>query len=60
MTNFPADGNNLIVTATLAGLVGGEITWRGLPGNVLEIRTYDSAGTLTDRVFTVAAFDTTP
>jgi hypothetical protein len=61
MTNFPAIGNNLMVTIGLGGIVGGQTTWRGSPTpNALEIRTYDAAGNPQDRAFTVVAFDTTP
>ena len=61
MTNFPADGNNLIINATLGGMVGGEIVWvGGVAPNTIVVRTFDSAGVPADRVFTITAFDTTP
>ena len=61
LTDFPANPDNLIVNATIVGvLLGGQITWHSILGNMIEVSTFDAAGNPADRNFTITAFDTTP
>jgi hypothetical protein len=60
MTNFPANGNNLIVNATQTSLVDGTAVWISPGAPDIVVRTFDTAGLPADRIFTVTAYDTTP
>jgi hypothetical protein len=57
-SNLPTILNNTAVVITQAGLVDGSSTWLILPGQVI-VRTFDQAGTLVDRIFTVVVYDMT-
>jgi hypothetical protein len=60
LTTFPANPNNLLVTATLAGTNSGEITWLIGAGSTVEVHTFDGTNTPVDFVFSIVVFDTTP
>jgi hypothetical protein len=60
LTSYPAISNNLMVEVTQAGMVAGSSAWIGTTPPNIVIRTFDSTGTLADRVFTITCFDTTP
>jgi hypothetical protein len=60
LTSPPANPNNLIVTSGIVGFSPSFVTFINPTPNIIEVHTFDVAGTAVDRVFEVIAFDTTP
>ena len=59
LANPPADLNNLVVEVTQGGTVAGqEAASFGLP-DLINVRTFDAAGVLTDRIFMITVYDLT-
>ena len=59
LANPPGDLNNLAVVVTQLGLVDGSSTWLANTPNHVIVRTFDTAGALVDRSFSVNVFDLT-
>jgi hypothetical protein len=60
LTSVPVNLNNVLVNVTIAGSIGGQVSWLFGLLSTLVIHTFDAAGNPADKVFTITVFDTTP